>query len=1132
MILGWGSRSRSVVGTNPSSIQTLSSQSLSNQSALPAVFGSAPLSRTNLSEAKLGVQARSVFEGLPLMFEPNQGQGNLDAADPRVKFVARGSGYSLFLGAEGAILNLKSQAPKNVSKRIARPVLARVDSLRMKLAGSNPNAALTATDLLPSTSNYLLGNDPAKWRRGVPQFARVCYDSVYPGINLIFYGHQGQLEYDFQVAPGSDPSQAELEFDGAKRVELDHGSLVIESEGGDVRLEVPRVYQEVAGRQQPIEGKFVLRAANRVGFAIGPYDHSRELVIDPVLKYSTYFGGSGDEHATSIAVDNFGDIYLAGSTTSANLPTAIGVDQTALVGTQNVYIAKINIGSNLPAANQLIYVTYLGGDGIDSPVGVSVDGAGNPYVAGTTTSDNFPTSALAYQHAPEAGSTGTKHVFVTELNNVNGIASSLIYSSYLSGSGDDIASGVAIDGSGYIYVTGTTTSVETSTLDMFPASNLPQTLPFQNSSKAPGLPQFFVTKVYTVGAGTSSVPYSTYFGGGSFETTVPIAVGGGITVDLNGNVYFTGTTNYTYTGTNSTTDFPILNAYQPCLDTPPPPSPSNPETCSPASSDSGSDAFVTKLNPTKTPGQQLQWSTYFGGANTDSGTGIVVDPGATSVYITGTTNSPGLTPVTTAFSGYQICLNTPMNPTPPCPSPSGTPPTDAFVAKFANAATSTTIPNIPLTYFSYLGGSGNEAGNAISVDSSSGALVTGSTQSTDFPVLPNPNTIQSQLNGAQDAFVARLNSVTATGQNTSASWANYFGGSGIDEGTGITIDSTQAIYFAGDTNSTDLQAAGGYQLHNNGGYDAFATQLVTAANLSISGTLLASNQGYVSAGNQATFTYTLTNNGPDLASSITVTDDISTAGVGISVVSASTTSGPPCSVGGSTTLAVSCSIPSLQAGSTATITMILVPTATTNGSSSSFNGGAVTATAANSSPVQTTVFAQMSDFTMTAGPNSFAINNAGDSARYTIQLTPHPIYSGSIALTCTGLPNASSCPFTTSPVTLPTTSPGATTMTITTTARPVVTTRVNRLSGRFFAIWLSLPGLALVGFGAGGRRRRRIAGLFLMCFLCGLLLLQPACSNPTQQVPPSGTQAGTYYVTIAATSGSDTKNYTVQLIVP
>jgi uncharacterized repeat protein (TIGR01451 family) len=1113
-------------------MQALSNEGLSSLGAMPAAFGDAPLGGAKLSEASLGVQARSVFAGLPLMFEPNQGQGNLDPADPRVKFVARGSGYSLFLGAEGAILTLRSQAPKtDSSEHMAKPVLARVASLRMKLAGSNPNAGLTATDLLPSTSNYLLGNDPAKWRRGVPQFSHVRYDNVYPGINLIFYGRQGQLEYDFQVAPGSDPSQAELEFDGAKRVELDHGSLVIKSDSGDVQFEVPRVYQEVGGHQQPVEGKFVLRAANRVGFAIGHYDHARELVIDPVLKYSTYFGGSGDEHATSIAVDNVGDIYLAGSTTSANLPTVIGVEQPALAGTQNVYIAKINVGSNLPAANQLIYVTYLGGDGIDSPVGISVDGAGNPYVAGTTTSDNFPTSTLAYQHAPEAGSTGTKHVFVTELNNVNGVASSIIYSSYLSGSGDDIASGVAIDGSGYIYVTGTTTSVETSTTDMFPASNLPQTLPFQNASKAPGLPQFFVTKVYTVGAGTSSVPYSTYFGGGSFETAAPIVVGGGIAVDLNGNVYFTGTTNYTYTGTNSTTDFPLLNAYQPCLDEPPPPSPVNPEICSPGSTDSGSDAFVAKLNPTKTPGQQLQWSTYFGGANTDSGTGIVVDPGAASVYITGTTNSPNLTPVTTAFAGYQICLDTPPPPNPAsCPALSGTPPTDAFVAKFANAATSTTIPNIPLTYFSYLGGTGNDVGNAISVDSSSGALVTGSTESTDFPVLPNPNPIQSQLNGAQDAFVARLNSVTATGQNTSASWANYFGGSGIDEGTGITIDSTQAIYFAGATNSTDLQAAGGYQLHNNGGYDAFATQLVTAANLSISGALLASNQGYVSGGNQATFTYTLTNNGPDLASSITVTDDISTAGVGISVVSASTTSGPPCSVGGSSTLAVSCSIPSLQAGSTATVTMILVPTATTNGSSSSFNGGAVTATAANSSPVQTKVFAQMSDFTITAGPNSAEIT-AGESARYSIQLTPHPIFSGSIALTCTGLPNASSCPFTTSPVTLPTTSPGATTMTITTTARPVVTTGVNRLSGRFFAIWLSLPGLALVGFGVGGRRRRRIAGLFLMCFLCGFLLLQPACSNPTQQVPPTGTQAGTSTITIAATSGSDTKNYTVQLIV-
>ena len=164
---------------------------------------------------------------------------------------------------------------------------------------------------------------PRSGGTGVPQFARVRYENIYPGINLVFYGNQGRLEYDFQVAPGSDPAQAELEFNGAKQLRTEGRRAGHSQRRADsVQLEAPRVYQEIAGRQQPVEGSFVLRGANRAGFAIGPYDHSRELVIDPILTFSTYFGGSGDEHATSIAVDGSFNIYLAGSTTSPNLPAA------------------------------------------------------------------------------------------------------------------------------------------------------------------------------------------------------------------------------------------------------------------------------------------------------------------------------------------------------------------------------------------------------------------------------------------------------------------------------------------------------------------------------------------------------------------------------------------------------------------------------------------------------------------------------------------------------------------------------------------------------------------------------------------------------------------------------------------
>jgi len=1125
MILGWGSRSRhSFAAHSPA-------QSQAEVPANPLVMGQSISGEAQSGEANAAAQsqARSLFAGMPLMFEPNQGQGNLDPADQRAKFVARGSGYSLFLGSEGAILSLSSSQQKS-SKHSPVGRATRVESLQMKLAGSNPNARLTATDLLPGKSNYFLGNDPAKWRSGVPQFARVGYENIYPGINLVFYGNQGQLEYDFQISPGANPAQAELEFNGTK-LELEDGDLVMKGEGGGVRLDAPRVYQEVAGRQVPVEGSFVLRAANRVGFAIGPYDHSRELVIDPVLTYSTYFGGSGDEHATSVAIDSQGEVYLTGSTTSANLP-AVGVYQTTLNGTQNAYIAKINPSTG---SNGLIYVTYLGGDGVDTPVGIAVDGAGDPFVAGTTSSTNFPTtSTTAYQTIPEAGSSGTQHVFITELNNVSGVATSLLYSSYLSGNGDDIASGMTIDSRGYIYVTGTTTSSDAaSTTVQFPASTVPQALPYQSTPRAPI--QFFVTKVNTNAPKTGSIAYSTYFGGGNFSTTDPVAVGGGITVDTNGNIYFSGTTNFTYTGCQGcqTTDFPILNAYQPCLDQLPTVAFVPPCT---NSATTNSDAFVAKLNPNAAQGQQLLWSTYFGGPDTDSSTGVAIDSGAANVYITGTTNSQNVASSTAiSAAAYQRCLDTPNVATgTACPTIASPAPSDAYVARLSNPATSTTATLMALTYFSYLGGSGNEAGLAIAVDSANGALLTGWTRSTDFPVFPNPNAIQSQLNGVQDAFVARLNTAAVVGQTTTASWANYFGGSGIDEGTGITLDSNQTTYLAGDTNSADLHLSQQYQAYQ-GGYDAFVTHLGTAASLSITGSLsLGNNQTYISAGTEATFTYTLTNNGPDLANNITVTDDLrtSTTIVPLTFVSANATSGT-CG-GGSAGTNVTCNIQSLQSGSTATITIGLTPTATSSGNAATFNGGTVSASAQNGiNQVQTSVPAQMSDYSITAGPNSFTLAQAGDTATYEVQLFPHPIYATNVSMTVTGLPSGATFNFTTNPVNMTGSSPIGTTLKIPTTARPIITPVASLGARHFYAIWLTVPGLALFGLGVGGdRRRRRILGALLLGMLSVLLLLQPACSKANTQAPVSGTPAGTYPLTITATAGSDIKSYPVTLVVP
>ncbi|HET9306887.1 MAG TPA: SBBP repeat-containing protein [Candidatus Sulfotelmatobacter sp.] len=1097
------------------------------------------------------VRANSLFAGLPLRFEPNQGQGNLDSTDPRARFVARGSGYSLFLGTQGAILSLVSRGQHTSSKNEGARSSARVDSIEMKLAGANPAASMIATDPLRGKSNYFLGNDPAKWRTNVPQFSRVRYENIYPGINLVFYGNQGRLEYDFQVAPGADPSQAELEFHGAKNLELSDGALVIHTQDGSVQLNAPLLYQEIEGRREPVEGKFVLRGANRAGFAVASYDRSRELIIDPILSFSTYFGGSGDEHATSVAVDGSFNIYLTGSTTSPNLP-ALGTFQTSLSGIgPNVYVAQIipPLGS---VQAQLAYVTYLGGTGSDTPVGIKVDGRGDPFVAGTTTSTDFPTTATnAYQSVPESGSVGTSHVFVTELH-FNG--TSLLYSSYLSGNNTDVASGMTIDASGNLYVTGTTQSSDAaSTTDQFPASTLPQALPYQIAPRAPI--QFFVTKVNTNAPRTGSISYSTYFGGGSFETTSPVAAGGGITVDTNGNIYFTGTTNFTYSGSSPTTDFPILNAYQPCLDQAPPTTIVNPPTCSSTTSTTASDAFVAKLNPNAAQGQQLIWSTYLGGTGDDLGTGVAIDPGAVNVYVVGTTNSQDFvsSSLVTTFASYQKCLNNlPVTTTVAITCTTQTSPlNDAFVAKLTNPTTSniTTPVNVALSYFSYLGGSNDEAGLAITVDSGSGALVTGWTKSpntgTDgtFPVSPNPNSIQTNLTGSEDAFVARLNTVAVVGQTTSASWANYFGGSvtssagaGTTLGTGLALDVNQNTYLAGETNTTDLQVvkplSGGY----GGGYDAFVSQLGTAVSLSIQGVLsLGTNQGYISAGNQATFIYTLTNNGPDLASGITVTDDLSSAATIVPVTfnSASISSGN-CTNSSSTGGGVSCGPISLQSGSTATITIVVTPTASSSSGSEggSFNGGTVQVMGpGNIVYARTSVPALMSDYKMSVGPNSQSIAAAGDTAFYTVQLTPVPIYQSDITLSCSNLPAGASCNFSNSPAKLVSTSGVTSLLSLTTTPRPIVTPAASLVGRQFYAIWLAIPGLAFLGIGRRSGRRRRIAiGMLGMVF--ALLLFIPACSHTSTQAPPSGTPAGSFTITVTATSGSDVKSQPISLTVP
>jgi uncharacterized repeat protein (TIGR01451 family) len=1113
---------------------------LASGKPVPVVFGQAPL--------KSKPDARALLSQLPLIFEPNQGQ-----ADSSVKFVSRGAGYSLYLDGTGAVLAMRTGQSSAAGKRGSVPAQkgsgSTLESVRMTLVGANSAADMAGSNLLPGKSSYFIGNDPKKWHAGIPQFAGVRYQSVYPGIDLVFYGNQGRLEYDFKVAPGADPSQAQLQFDGASKLELSGGDLILKGTGANVRLQAPRIYQSVAGQQRPVEGRFVLRAANRVGFEIGEYDRAKELVIDPTVNYSTYFGGSGNETSPSIAVNGDGFIYLAGSTTSTDLPVASSTEapyQSTLKGAQNIFILKLD---PTLGASGILYLTYLGGSGTDISAGLAVDTSGTAFVTGTTTSTNFPTSPAAFQTTPLAGTACTPlistltvpcHVFVSALSGLDTTGSTasvqLQYSTYLSGNGSEAASAVATDNDGHAFVTGTTTSTNSGT--GFPSTSIPAA--FQPSSN--GSIQFFMTEVNTKTSGLSSIQYSTYFGGSNGS----IAVGGGIAVDTTGNVYFSGTTNFYNTGEGSngggvnSNDFPILNAWQPCLNQPESTTILPPVACPAVATPEPTDAFVAKLNVTnaQTSGPQLIYSTFFGGTLDDSSTGLTIDTGAANVYITGTTNSPGLlTP--SGVGAFQPCLNAPTAAL-PCPTTTNTD-TDAYVAKFLNQTASTTTSSVAvlLSYFSYLGGSLNDSGLAIAVDTAGGALVTGATNSIDFPV--TTGALQTHLNGLQNAFFAHIDTQTISSQTTVGSYATYFGGNGTDRGTSITVDPSLNTYFAGDTDSSNFRVQGPLQncldtpvnpapgspcptIAPPAPTDAFAVKLQTAASLCIQCTppVLSPASGLVSAGSPLTITFTVTNQGPDLATNITVTGQLS-AGI-TAVFNSATAASGTCSVPTGTN--VVCTIPSLQAGSTSPVAMTVTPSVA--------GGGSILATVSNSNNTNLTNTATASftatDFAVSILPSSQTVV-AGNTATYSVFVSPSMTFGANVSLSCASLPVGASCGFT--PSTLTFNGPGqqSSTLNLTTTVRPISTISSTRWSSPFYAMWLMVPGAALFGLGSAKHRRKRLLGFFLLWAVFSLIVLLPACSKAKEQPTITGTPAGSYPLQVTATSGSFTRSAGFSLTV-
>ena len=415
-------------------------------------------------------------------------------------FLTRGSGYSLFLTPTEAVLALRkpvaSSGPRtrHTDSEAEEAPAVPPAVVRMKLVGANPSPQVSGLEELPGKSNYFVGNNPDKWRTNVPHYTKVQYKDVYPGVDLVYYGNQRQLEYDFVVGPGTDPDGITLGFEGVERLRIDaQGDLLLETQDGEIRQHKPLVYQEVDGVRREIAGSYVLSGRRQVGFQVAAYDAGQPLIIDPVLVYSTYLGGNSPERGRAITVDSSGNAYVTGDTSSTNFPTASPFQGTSGGGFNDAFVTKFNL-----TGNGAVYSTFLGGSTSDVGTGIVVDGSGNAYVTGSGSTD-FPTASPI-----QATSGGSLDAFVTKLNPTG---SALVYSTLLGGSGAESGSDIAIDSSGNAYVTGST-----------PSTDFPTVSPIQSASG--GGNDAFVAKVNAAG---SAFVYSTYLGGSSTDQGTGVA---------------------------------------------------------------------------------------------------------------------------------------------------------------------------------------------------------------------------------------------------------------------------------------------------------------------------------------------------------------------------------------------------------------------------------------------------------------------------------------------------------------------------------------------------------------------------------------------------------------------------------
>ncbi len=665
----------------------------------------------------------------PVVFERNDGQ-----TDARARFIARAGGYRLFVAPDALAFGLSTPTGQH--------------AVRLTFAGASASATVHGEQPLGGQVNYLRGTDPNAFVTGVPTFGGVRLSGIYPGVDAVISGRDGEIEYDFVVAPGVDASVIRLDLSGTDRIRIDaNGDLVLSTPAGDLRQRRPVAYEVSGDVRTLVPSRFRVSADHFVSFDVTRRDPSASLVIDPVLSFAAYVAGGGDESGAGITVDAAGSAYLAGGSSSLDFPTTVGTISQTIAGSTDGFVSKLT-----PDGSGFVFSTYVGGIADDGIARAVVDTTGNIYICGGTASTDFPTTAGAFDTTFSGGGFDG---FVAKL--APG-AASIVYSTYLGGSGDDGAASIAIDSGGNAYVTGGSTS-----------SNYPTTPGAFDTSNISlvGLPDAIVTKINPTGTAlvystylgaafnleagaaiavdssgfayvggatnggfpTKSGSFDTSFNGGSFDGFITKVnttgtdlvystyLGGsdedyvfGLAIDGSGNAYATGFT--------PSANFPVLNAFQPAIG-------------------GGFDAYVTKLNGA---GSALVYSSFLGGTGNEGLTsaggtelqlagGIAVD-GSGNAYLTGFTDSVDF-PVVAAWQ----------------PARAGG--FDAFVAK-VNAAGSAKV------YASYLGGALEERGLGIAVNASGDAFVTGFTLSTNFPTTAGTVRTVPGGNALSDGFVAKI----------------------------------------------------------------------------------------------------------------------------------------------------------------------------------------------------------------------------------------------------------------------------------------------------------------------------------------------------------------------------------------